>query len=199
MIAYITGKITYKSQTDLIIETGGLGYQVHITTNTYNKIAKLKEVKLLTHFVVKEDSQQLYGFAEADEKVIFEHLISVSGVGVNTARLLLSALTAEQVRSAIISENIAMLKRAKGIGPKAAKRIILELKDKLVKDSGAISQAIAANLMTDNPAREEALSALLALGFNKIQIQKALNKIIKQKPDISDSGELIKLSLAQLA
>ncbi|MCH2043466.1 MAG: Holliday junction branch migration protein RuvA [Saprospiraceae bacterium] len=199
MIAYITGKITYKSQTDLIIETGGLGYQVHITTNTYHQIAKLKEVKLLTHFVVKEDSQQLYGFAEADEKVIFEHLISVSGVGVNTARVLLSALTAEQVRSAIISENIAVLKRAKGIGPKAAKRIVLELKDKLVKDSGAISEAIASSLMTENPAREEALSALLALGFNKIQIQKTLNKIIKQKPDISDSGELIKLSLAQLA
>ena len=199
MIAYITGKITYKSQTDLIIETGGLGYQVHITTNTYNRIANLKEVKLLTHFVVKEDSQRLYGFAEADEKVVFEHLISVSGVGVNTARILLSALTAEQVRSAIISENIAMLKRAKGIGPKAAKRIILELKDKLVKDSGAISEAIAGNLMTDNKAREEALSALLALGFNKIQIQKTLNKIIKQKPEINDSGELIKLSLAQLA
>lgn len=198
MIAYITGKITYKSQTELIIETGGLGYQVHITTNTYHKVAHLEEVKLLTHFIVREDAHQLYGFASREEKIMFEQLISVSGIGVQTARGLLSVLTAEQTRSAIIAEDSATLKRAKGIGPKAAKRIILELKDKLLKDSGAVSEGLITNLQIHNKARGEALSALLALGFNRSQIQKTLNEIGKQQPNITDSSEWIKLFLAQL-
>lgn len=198
MIAYIKGKLTYKTRTAVIVEANGVGYWIEITLNTYNKIVSLDEGQLLTHLVIREDAHTLYGFADGDEKAMFEHLISVSGVGPNTARILLSALTPSEIRTAIIAENDTILRNAKGIGPKNAKRIVLELKDKLLKDSGATSEAIAATLVTDNLAREEALSALVALGFNKIQVQKTLNAIIKDQPTISDSGELIKLALAQL-
>lgn len=200
MIAYLKGKLTYKSRTDVIVEvSGGVGYQVHITLNTYDKIAHLNEVTLLTHFIVREDAQLLYGFAEPDEKAMFEHLISVSGVGPNTARLMLSSLTADQVRHAIIGEQVQLLRGVKGIGPKSAARIILELKDKLLKDSGAVSEAIAASLGGENPLREEALAALVALGFNKIEVQKTLNRLLKERSEWRDSGELIKQALGQLA
>lgn len=199
MIAYVKGKLTHKSPTDVIVETHGIGYRIHITLNTYNKIANQTEAQLLTHFIVKEDSQKLYGFADADERHVFELLISVSGVGPSTARLLLSTLSAPDVRAAIVAENIAALKSAKGIGPKAAKRIILELKDKVLKDSGMDSATISKTLTVDNTVREEALSALVALGFNKTQVQKALNRILKATPGITDSGELIKQALGQLS
>jgi Holliday junction DNA helicase RuvA len=200
MIAYLKGKLTHKSPTDVIVETNnGIGYIVHITLGTFNKIRELKEIKLLTHFIVKEDSQTLYGFAEEDERHIFIQLISVSGVGPATARLLLSTLSAQDVRNAIISENINVLKSAKGIGPKASKRIVLELKDKLLKDSGHQSAVIAKTLTIDNIVQEEALSALIALGFNKVQVQKALNRISKTTKDINDSSELIKQALGQLS
>ncbi len=173
MIAYIKGKIIQKTPTEVLIETAaGLGYQVFISLNTYNKIAQQTELTLLTHFLVKEDSQTLYGFAEQDERSIFELLISVSGVGPSTARILLSTLSPAEVRQAIVGENIEVLKSAKGIGPKAAKRLILELKDKVLKGSGDQSAALSSTLTVDNSVREEALSALVALGFNKTLVQK---------------------------
>lgn len=200
MIAYIKGSLAEKSPTEVIVETGGLGYRVHITLNTYNKIIHAKEVHLYTHHLVKEDQQALYGFSDPEELIIFEHLISVSGVGPNTARVLLSSMSPQDVRAAIIGENVVILKSAKGIGPKSAKRIILELKDKLLKDSGAVSASIAGSmLMSENPVREEALSALLALGFGKPKVQKVLNKLLKANSSISDSGELIKLALGELS
>lgn len=200
MIAYIKGKLTQKTPTEVLIETAaGLGYRVFISLNTYNRIAQQTEITLLTHFIVKEDSQTLYGFAEQDERSIFGLLISVSGVGPSTARILLSTLSPAEVRQAIVSENIAVLKTAKGIGPKAAKRIVLELKDKVLKGSGAQSAAIATTLTVDNTVREEALSALVALGFNKTTVQKALNRILKATPTINDSSVLIKQALGQLS
>jgi Holliday junction DNA helicase RuvA len=200
MIAYIKGSLTQKSPTEVIVETGGLGYRVYITLNTYNSILNSKEVHLFTHHLVKEDAQALYGFSDPEELNVFEHLISVSGVGPNTARVLLSSMTPKDVKAAIIGENVAILKSAKGIGPKSAKRIILELKDKLLKDSGAVSASIAGSmLMSENPVREEALSALIALGFNKLKVQKTLNKLLKDNPSISDSGALIKLALGELS
>lgn len=200
MIAYIKGKIIQKTPTEVLIETAaGLGYQVFISLNTYNKIAQQTELTLLTHFLVKEDSQTLYGFAEQDERSIFELLISVSGVGPSTARILLSTLSPAEVRQAIVGENIEVLKSAKGIGPKAAKRLILELKDKVLKGSGDQSAALSSTLTVDNSVREEALSALVALGFNKTLVQKALNRILKTTPDINDSGVLIKQALGQLS
>jgi Holliday junction DNA helicase RuvA len=202
MIAYIKGTLTHKSPTEVLIETAaGIGYRVHITLTTFNQLQALNTITLLTHFVVKEDSQTLYGFVNEAERSMFTALISVSGVGPNTARILLSTLTADQLRSAIIAEDVAVLKGAKGIGPKSAKRIILELKDKLLKDSGAQSLAIAGTLSTiatENPVREEAMAALLALGFNKNMVQKALNRVLKAQPTITDAGELIKLGLNAL-
>jgi Holliday junction DNA helicase RuvA len=200
MIAYIKGKLVQKTPTEVLIETAaGLGYRVYISLNTYNQIAQQTEMTLLTHFIVKEDSQTLYGFANQDERSIFELLISVSGVGPSTARILLSTLSPAEVRQAIVAENIAVLKSAKGIGPKAAKRLVLELKDKVLKDGGAQSAAIASTLTVDNGVREEALAALVALGFNKTAVQKALNRILKATPNISDSGVLIKQALGQLS
>jgi Holliday junction DNA helicase RuvA len=198
MIAYIKGKLTFKSRTAVIVEANGIGYWIEITLTTYSKIANATDTQLLTHLVIREDAHTLYGFLEAEEKEMFGHLISVSGVGPNTARILLSALTPAEIRTAVIAEKDSILRNAKGIGPKNAKRIVLELKDKLLKDSGATSEAIAASLMTDNSGREEALAALVALGFNKIQVQKTLNQIIREQPEVHDSGELIKLALTQL-
>ncbi|MCH2022291.1 MAG: Holliday junction branch migration protein RuvA [Saprospiraceae bacterium] len=200
MIVYLKGKLTDINPTSVIVETNnGIGYLVQITLSTFNKIKLLKETKLLTHFIVKEDSQTLYGFAEDDERYVFTQLISVSGVGPSTARLLLSTLSAQDVRHAIISENIDTLKSAKGIGPKASKRIVLELKDKILKDGGINSTIVAQTLTMNNAVREEALSALVALGFNKSLVQKTLNRVLKGQPDINDSSELIKQALGQLS
>jgi Holliday junction DNA helicase RuvA len=200
MIAYIKGKMTYKSPTDLIVEANGIGYRIFITVNTFRQLGSASEVQLLTHYLVKEEGHFLYGFLEAEELNMFENLISVSGVGPSTARLMLSAMSPKDIRAAIIAENENILKSAKGIGVKSAKRIIVELKDKLLKDSGAVSDAIAASmLMSENPVREEAMSALITLGFLRPQVQKVLNAILKENPKISDSGELIRIALGQLS
>jgi len=200
MIAYIKGKLAYKSPTDVIVEANGIGYRIHITLNTYRQIVNATEVQLLTHYLVKEDGHSLYGFSEGDELSMFENLISVSGVGPNTARVMLSAMSPKDIRAAIIAENENILKSAKGIGIKSAKRIIVELKDKLLKDSGATSEAIAgAMLMSENPIREEAISALVTLGFLRPQVQKVLNTILKENPNVADSGDLIRMALGQLS
>lgn len=200
MIAYIKGKISYKSPTDLIVEANGIGYRIFITVNTFRQLGSATEVQLLTHYLVKEDGHYLYGFLEAEELNIFEHLISVSGVGPSTARLMLSAMSPKDIRTAIIAENENILKSAKGIGVKSAKRIIVELKDKLLKDSGAVSDAIAASMLnSENPVREEAISALITLGFLRPNVQKVINAILKENPKIDDSGELIRMALGQLS
>jgi len=200
MIAYIKGKISYKCPTDLIVEANGIGYRIFITVNTFRQLGNATEVQLLTHYLVKEDGHYLYGFLEAEELNIFEHLISVSGVGPSTARLMLSAMSPKDIRMAIISENETILKSAKGIGVKSAKRIIVELKDKLLKDSGAVSDAIAASMLnSENPVREEAISALITLGFLRPNVQKVINAILKENPKINDSGELIRIALGQLS
>jgi Holliday junction DNA helicase RuvA len=192
--------MTYKSPTDLIVEANGIGYRIFITVNTFRQLGSASEVQLLTHYLVKEEGHFLYGFLEAEELNMFENLISVSGVGPSTARLMLSAMSPKDIRAAIIAENENILKSAKGIGVKSAKRIIVELKDKLLKDSGAVSDAIAASmLMSENPVREEAMSALITLGFLRPQVQKVLNAILKENPKISDSGELIRIALGQLS
>jgi Holliday junction DNA helicase RuvA len=200
MIAYIKGKISYKSPTDLIVEANGIGYRIFITVNTFRQLGSATDVQLLTHYLVKEDGHYLYGFLEAEELNIFEHLISVSGVGPSTARLMLSAMSPKDIRTAIIAENENILKSAKGIGVKSAKRIIVELKDKLLKDSGAVSDAIAASMLnSENPVREEAISALITLGFMRPNVQKVINAILKENPKIDDSGELIRIALGQLS
>ncbi len=195
MISYIKGPITFKSPTYIVVETGGVGYRINISLNTYTSIEKAEQVKILTHFHVKEDSQTLYGFAEAAERNLFRHLISVSGIGPSTAQTLLSSMTPEEARAAIIGENVAAFKTVKGIGPKTAKRVILDLKDKLIKDGGDMPTVITAS---GNTLREEALSALLALQVNKVQAQKVLTKILKEQPDLKKVEDLIRLALRQL-
>lgn len=196
MIAYLKGEITFKSPTYILVEAAGVGYHVNISLHTYSQIEKLEHVKILTHLHIKEDSHTIYGFAEATERSLFVHLISVSGIGPSTAQVLLSSMNPEEVRSAIVGENVASFKKVKGIGPKTAKRIILDLKDKMVKESGDAPLSL---LPQDNTIREEALSALVALGFARVHVQKVLNKVLKEQPTIDNVENLIKLALKQMS
>jgi Holliday junction DNA helicase RuvA len=198
MIAYLSGKITFKSPTHIFLETGGIGYMVKISLNTYERVQHLDDCRLHTSLVVKNENQSvsgfdLYGFYEETEKDLFEKLISVSGVGAATARMMLSTFKPEEIKNAILSENEAMIQSIKGIGPKSAKRIILELKDKVGKLS-----ADAILLPTpNNTMKEEALFALLALGFNKQAAEKVLVKLQSSSTNWTVEG-LIKEALKML-
>lgn len=196
MISYIKGAITHKNPTYILVETGGIGYHINISLHTYAQIEKLETVKILTYFHIREDAQILYGFGEEAERSMFVHLISVSGIGTNTARVLLSGMTTDEVRSAIIAEDVNAFKKVKGVGPKTAKRIILDLRDKMLKESG---DSVPTLLPVNNTLRDEALSALVGLGFNKIQTQKTLNKVLKENPTIDKVEQLIKVALKQLS
>jgi Holliday junction DNA helicase RuvA len=197
MITYIKGEITFKNPAFLVLETGGIGYMIHISLHTYTQIEKLDHTRILTHLHIKEDSHTLYGFAEEQERSLFRHLISVSGIGPGTAQIILSAMNPTDIRAAIIGERDDAFRTVKGIGPKTAKRLILDLKDKLSKDGGeTLSPPLSPS---DNTIREEALSALVALGFNKITVQKTLNQILKDQPAIGSVEPLIKLALRALS
>lgn len=186
MIAYLSGRITFKSPTHIFLETGGIGYMVKISLNTFERIQHLEQCTLHTQLVVKSENQSvsgfdLYGFFEESEKDLFEKLISVSGVGASTARVMLSFFKPDEIKQAILMENEAMIQSIKGIGPKSAKRIILELKDKVGKVSGNQTLLPAAN----NTLKEEALFALLALGFTRQAADKALTRLIANNPSQS--------------
>ena len=196
MFAYLKGAFVHKTPTSLVVEAGGVGYEVHISLNTYGKIDKLDSGKLYIQQIVREDSNTLYGFATTDEKELFNQLISVSGIGPNTGRLILSGMTPGAVKSAIIAEDDVSFKRVKGVGPKTAKRLIVELKDKLSKESFGEDVIIPTNL--SNTSRQEALSALIALGFQKSQVQKAMTQAVKTLGDDPDTEQWIKACLQQL-
>lgn len=179
MIAYIEGKITHKSPTHIIIESGGIGYTVNISLNTYTKIQQLEKTKLHIYLHIGGGAQtpivpSLYGFAEESERQMFVDLLSVSGVGASTVRMVLSALEPDDIQHAIINENVKQFESIKGIGPKTAKRIILELKDKMLKQP--VRSEKAAGINTN--MREEALSALVALGFNRQIADTAVQKVM---------------------
>lgn len=196
MINYLKGEITFKNPTFIIVEVSGIGYRVNISLYTYAQIEKLERVKILTHLLIKEDSHTLFGFADDIERNLFIHLLSVSGIGPNTAQILLSSMQPDEVRAAIIGEDVATFNRVKGIGPKTAKRIILDLKDKMLKDGGEETLTFTPK---DNTIRNEALSGLVALGFQRAQVQKVLNKILSEKPSVASVEDLVKLSLKQLS
>ncbi|PHI20138.1 Holliday junction branch migration protein RuvA [Lewinellaceae bacterium SD302] len=196
MITYLKGPVAHKNPSFVVIEAGGIGYHVNISLYTYTKIEKMEKVKLLTHFHVKEDAQVLFGFAEEQERRLFQLLISVSGVGPATALVVLSSMNPEEVRANIIGENVAAIKKVKGIGPKTAQRIILDLKDKLIKESGESPTMIAPQ---NNTLREEALSALVNLGFPRTAVQRALNRVLNAAPNTDSSEQLIKLALRELS
>lgn len=201
MIAYIQGNITFKSPTYIFVESGGIGYQVNISLNTFSKIQHLDKVRLFTYLHIKQEMQTvagfvLYGFAEEEEKNLFIHLISVSGVGTATAMIALSNFGIEQLQKAIVSGDAATIQSIKGIGPKTAQRIVLELKDKLAKNISASAMNIP--MSAHNTLREEALSALATLGFAKSTAEKAIDKVLKNQPEGISVEELIKLSLKNL-
>jgi Holliday junction DNA helicase RuvA len=196
MIAYVTGKVAHKNPSFVVVEAGGIGYHVNISLYTYTKIEGAEQVKLLTHFHVKEDQQTLFGFYEEAERNLFRMLIGVNGVGPATALVVLSSMNAEELRAAVIGEDVATIRKVKGIGPKTAQRIILDLKDKMIKDSGTSPTMLAPQ---SNTLRSEALSALVNLGFGRPAVQRALNRVLTAHPQTATPEDLIKLALRELS
>ena len=196
MYAYLKGEITYRTPAFLTLEVNGVGYHLNIPLSTYTALQGQDRATLYTHFHVTEDAHTLYGFALQTERNLFVQLISVTGVGPTSALLLLSAMSVDEIRSAIIGEQAHVLQRAKGIGPKASKQIILDLKNKLAKESpeGPVLLPLA-----DSATRDEAVAALMALGINRIAAQKALNQVNKEQPNLSKVEDLIRAALKALA
>ncbi|HOF21005.1 MAG TPA: Holliday junction branch migration protein RuvA [Bacteroidales bacterium] len=193
MMDYIKGIITGLTPAFLIIETGGIGYFVNISLNTFTRLEGKSDYRILIHEVIREDLHQLFGFADKEERDIFRLLISVTGVGAGTARMMLSSLSPEEIEKAIIGSDVHKLKSVKGIGVKTAERIIVDLRDKLGK--AAASGEIFS--FTDNTRREEALSALVMLGFARGTVLKTLDKIIREDRNLTVE-EMIKKALKNL-
>ncbi len=191
MIGYLTGNLTWKEPTQVIVDVHGIGYEAHISLNTYSKIKNAEKCKLFTYLHVKEDAHTLYGFYDPAEKSIFLKLISISGVGPGTAMMICSSLSVEEIQNAIVGDDVVTIKKVKGIGIKTAQRIILELKDKIIKEG---VEAPAAGIRLHHPLKEEALSALITLGINKNVAEKTISIILKNNHDIS-LEELIKQAL----
>ncbi|MBK8554271.1 MAG: Holliday junction branch migration protein RuvA [Lewinellaceae bacterium] len=196
MYAYLKGDLSWKSPAAVVVEVNGVGYHVHIPLSTFSAIQNLDKATIYTHLIVREDAHTLFGFATQVERTMFIQLIGVTGVGATTAQLILSSMTVDEVRSAIIGEQAHVLQRVKGIGGKTAKQIILDLKDKLSKESPDGPVLLP---MADQAVREEALNALMSLGFSRIAIQKALNAVLKENPGLTKVEDLIKAALRALA
>lgn len=196
MIAYLKGKLVYKDPTYVLIEVGGIGYHVKISLQTYSKIKDEEHIMLLTYLHIKEDAHTLYGFKEENEKRLFLHLISISGVGPNTGLMILSSLSSEELESAIVQEDFRTIQNVKGVGAKTAQRIVLELKDKVKKDSLLEhSQTSVGFVQSNNKIREEALQALITLGFPKATAEKNIAAVLKKTGSEISLEELIKASL----
>jgi Holliday junction DNA helicase RuvA len=193
MITHIQGKLVEKNPTDVVIDCNGVGYKLNISLHTYSQIPNQEHLKLHTHLQIKEDSHALYGFSSLGERQIFRLLISVSGIGTSTARTMLSSLTPKQVREAIALEDIALIQSVKGIGLKTAQRVVIELKDKVLKaydiDEGITFQS--------NTNKDEALSALEVLGFTKKQSERVVDKIVSSNQEASVEA-IIKEALKKL-
>lgn len=193
MITHIQGKLTEKNPTNVVIECNGVGYVLHISLNTYSQIPNQENLKLYTHLQVKEDSHTLYGFSSLAEREIFRLLISVSGIGASIARTMLSSLTPKQVREGIATSDVALIQSIKGIGAKTAQRVIIDLKDKILK----IYDIDEVSVSKDNTSKDEALSALEVLGFVKKQAERVVDKIMVEQPD-ADVETVIKQALKNL-
>lgn len=191
MYAYLQGKFTYKSPAQVYIDVNGVGYEVNISLNTYSHIQNLDQGKLFTHLQVREDAHVLFGFFDKQEKDMFLLLTGVSGVGAATARMMLSSLKPEEVSRAIQQGNVRLLESVKGIGKKTAERLVLELKDKMGK------QSLDANLSVQlgNSLELDALNALTALGISRSQAENAIQKIILAEPSVLELEDLIKKAL----
>ncbi|MCU0441963.1 MAG: Holliday junction branch migration protein RuvA [Bacteroidia bacterium] len=195
MIAHLDGKLTTKTPTYVVLDCNGIGYMVHISLHTYEKLGESERVRLQTHLVIKEDSHTLFGFADEAEKQLFILLISVNGVGPNTARLMLSSLKPADIREAISAGNWALIKTVKGIGEKTAQKVVIDLKNKIKGGDDSVGELSLVN--TRNVLMEEALAALVMLGFSKNEAEKALVKVRQQNPQYTVE-ELVKNTLKML-
>jgi len=193
MYDFISGTVIEKTPTYVVFETAGIGYLIHISLNTYVKLAEQAQCRLYLHQIVREDALLLYGFLDKNEREVFRQLISVSGIGANTARLILSSLSPDEIGHAINEGNVAVLNSIKGIGTKTAQRIIVDLKGKITRKE-ELDQIFRTE---SNTIRDEALSALVNLGFTKNSVEKVIDQIQREKKDLS-LGELIKEALARL-
>jgi Holliday junction DNA helicase RuvA len=196
MIAYLQGKITFKNPTFVYLDIGGMAYHVEISMHTFSQIEAKEEVKLFTHLHIKEDGHYLFGFFEEKERELFRLLISVSGIGPSTAQVILSSMRPDEVIAAIINEQDNQFKLVKGIGAKTAKRIILDLKDKVRKTDFGSSEGM--DLSFGTSVREEVLSALRGLGINRGKAEPLLNKILQENPETTELEDILKLVLKQL-
>jgi len=193
MITQLQGKLVEKNPTDVVIDCNGVGYSVNISLHTFSQIPNEEYLKLYTYLQVREDSHSLYGFSTKIEREIFKLLISVSGIGANTARTMLSSLTPDQVKEGIAGGDVALIQSVKGIGAKTAQRVIIDLKDKVLKVYGIDELS----LLPNNTNKEEALSALEVLGFNKKQSEKVIDKFLQHQPD-AKVEQIIKDALKNL-
>jgi holliday junction DNA helicase RuvA len=193
MIAHIQGRLVEKTPTDVVIDCNGVGYQLHISLHTYSLIPDSENIKLFTFLQIKEDAHTLFGFVEKSEREIFKLLLSVSGIGANIARTMLSSMEPKQILQAIASADVVTIQSIKGIGSKTAQRVILDLKEKVLKvyDLDEVSMSL------NNTNKDEALSALEVLGFNKKLAERVVDKIVKETPDATIES-IIKQALKNL-
>ena len=193
VLEYISGKLVEITPASAVIDKSGLGYFIQISLNTFSRIRKEAEVKLFIQEIIREDSHDLYGFFEPAERELFRLLITVSGVGANTARMMLSSIPPAELQKAILTEDVSLIKSVKGIGIKTAQRIIIDLRDKL----GKVGESTQIFTGLDNTSREEALSALVMLGFGKSESTKVLDKLLSSEPDLGVE-DLVKTALKKL-
>lgn len=196
MIAYLEGEFSYKSPTLVHLDVGGIAYELHISLNTFSEVENLKKGRLQTHLIVRETEHKLYGFHTQAEKDLFGKLISVKGIGPNTARVILSYMTPIECRQAILHDNVAAFKKVKGVGPKSAQQIILDLKNKIAKDGLEVVEG--SSQVSGGTLRDEATSALMALGFQKNQVTKQIDKVIGDDSSITQVEDLIKQVLRNM-
>lgn len=193
MYDYIKGTLVETTPAYAVVDCGGIGYHLHISVNTYSRVAQEREVKLYVHQIVREDALLLYGFFTREERALFRALISVSGIGANTANVMLSSMSVDEITAAIVTENVSAIKSVKGIGLKTAQRVIIELKDKIGKGNAALDLTAAPSAAV----KEEAEAALVALGFAKALVVKTVDKLLSANRDATVE-ELIKLALKHM-
>ncbi len=193
MIAQLQGQLVEKNLTDVIIDCAGVGYFVEISLHTYSLIPDGELIKLYTYLLVREDAQRLFGFAEKSEREVFKLLLTVSGIGANTARTMLSSLDPSQIAQAIANGDVRTIQSVKGIGAKTAQRVILDLRDKILQ----VLEDPQISVLPSNRGRDEALSALETLGYVRKQAQKVVDKVLSDQPDAT-TEQLIKQALKQL-
>lgn len=194
MINHLNGRLIEKHPTHVIIECNGIGYFVNISLNTYDKIGPSESLKLFTYLSIREDAHTLFGFAEEDERVMYKQLVSVSGIGPSTAIVILSALGPSKLKEALLNEEVAILQSIKGIGGKTAQRMVVELKDKMEKDT-EIQLHIGGG---QRELKNEAIAALQVLGFDRKRIEKTVDRTLKKYPDMLQVEQLIKNVLKEM-